>query len=103
MKTSLLKYLLLIFFTLLVGCQKDNETFSDLIIEEQISFSIDFKDWQKTLSPEEHTILSYLIQGFKASKIAEILQLSYQTVKIIISKLKQMFLDYFRLEEFAYP
>ena len=72
-------------------------------VEEQISFSIDFKDWQKTLSPEEHTILSYLIQGFKASKIAEILQLSYQTVKIIISKLKQMFLDYFRLEEFAYP
>ena len=72
-------------------------------VEEQLSFSIDFKDWQKTLSPEEHTILSYLIQGFKASNIAEILKLSYQTVKHIISNLKQMFLDYFRLEEFAYP
>ena len=56
--------------------------------EEQISFSIDFKHWQKTLSPEEKAILSHLMQGYNASKIAEILQLSYRTVKTIISKLK---------------
>jgi hypothetical protein len=71
-------------------------------LEEQISFDIDFKDWQQTLTSAENKVLSHLIQGFKASKIAEILQLTYHSVKTIISKIKQMFLDYFRLE-FAYP
>jgi hypothetical protein len=43
MKASLLKYLLLIYFTLLVGCQKDNKTASDLIIGKW--------DWIKSVSP----------------------------------------------------
>ena len=43
MKTNLLKYLLLTFITLLVGCQKDNETASDLIIGKW--------DWKKSVSP----------------------------------------------------
>jgi ATP/maltotriose-dependent transcriptional regulator MalT len=72
-------------------------------VENQLTFNIDFKDWQQTLTKEEKTILSHLMQGYKASKIAEILKLSYHTVKTIISKLKKAFLDYFRLEEFAYP
>jgi len=72
-------------------------------VENQISFQIDFKDWQQTLTPQEKTILSHLMQGYKAKDIAEILQLTYQTVRTIILKLKQLFLDYFRLEEFAYP
>jgi len=73
------------------------------VVENQLTFSIDFKDWQKTLTSKENSVLSHLMQGYKASKIAEILQLTYHTVKTIISKLKEAFLDYFRLEEFAYP
>ena len=72
-------------------------------VENQISFQIDFKDWQQTLTKQEKTILSHLMQGYKAKDIADILQLTYQTVRTIIIKLKQLFLDYFRLEEFAYP
>ncbi len=72
-------------------------------VEEQISFNIDFKDWQQTLTKQEKTILSHLMQGYKAKDIADILQLTYQAVRTIISKLKQMFLEYFSLEEFAYP
>jgi len=72
-------------------------------VEEQFSFNVDFKDWQQTLTTQEKTILSHLMQGYKAKDIAEILQLTYQTVRTIILKLKQLFLDYFRLEEFAYP
>jgi hypothetical protein len=72
-------------------------------VENQISFQIDFKDWQQTLTQQEKTILSHLMQGYKAKDIAEILQLSYQTIRQIIKHLKEMFLDYFRLEEFAYP
>lgn len=68
-------------------------------VENQISFQIDFKDWQNTLTKQEKTILSHLMQGYKAKQIAEILQLSYQTVRTIIIKLKQMFLNYFRPEE----
>ena len=72
-------------------------------VEETLSFNIDFKEWQRTLTNEQNQILSHLMQRYKASKIAEILKLTYHTVKTIISKLKQTFLDYFRLEEFAYP
>ena len=72
-------------------------------VEEQISFQIDFKDWQQTLTKQEKTILSYLMQGYKAKDIADILQLTYQSIRQIIKHLKEMFLDYFRLEEFAYP
>ncbi|MEB2296498.1 MAG: hypothetical protein OZ930_08255 [Ignavibacteria bacterium] len=72
-------------------------------VEEQFSFNVDFKDWQETLSTQEHSILTHLIQGYKAKDIAEILHTTYQAVRTIISKLKQMFLEYFRLEEFAYP
>ncbi len=43
MKTSLLKYLLLTLFTLLVGFQKDKETVSDPIIGKW--------DWIKSVSP----------------------------------------------------
>jgi hypothetical protein len=43
MTTNHLKYLLLTFFTLLVGCQKDNETVSELIIGKW--------DWVKSVSP----------------------------------------------------
>jgi hypothetical protein len=80
-----------------------NKPRSKEMIEAHLSFNIDFKDWQKTLSTQEHTILTHLIQGYKAKDIAEILHTTYQAVRTIISKLKQMFLEYFRLEEFAYP
>ena len=79
------------------------KTWSRDAVENQISFQIDFKDWQQTLTTQEKTILSHLMQGYKAKDIAEILQLTYQTIRTIISKLKQKFLEYFRLEEFAYP
>jgi len=65
-------------------------------VENQISFQIDFKDWQQTLTNEEKNILSHLMQGYKAKDISDILQLSYQTVRTIIIKIKQLFLNYFR-------
>jgi len=79
------------------------KTWNKQAVEEQISFQIDFKDWQKTLSTQEHTILTHLIEGYKASKIAELLQLTYTTVKQIINKLKEKFLEYFRPEVLAFP
>jgi len=72
-------------------------------VEETLSFNIDFKDWQQTLTKEEKNILSHLMQGYQIKQIAEILKLSYHTVKQIIKQLKEAFLNYFRLEEFAYP
>jgi hypothetical protein len=72
-------------------------------VEEQFSFNVDFKDWQNSLTKEEKTILSHLIQGYKAKQIAEILQLAYRTVQSIIKKIKEAFLNYFRPEVVAIP
>ena len=79
------------------------KTWKKEAVEEYFSFNIDFKDWQHTLSTQEHTILTHLIEGYKASKIAELLQLTYTTVKQIIKKLKEKFLEYFRPEVLAFP
>jgi hypothetical protein len=80
-----------------------NKPWKKEAVEEQLSFNVDFKEWQKTLSTQEHTILTHLMQGYKAKDIADILSLTYTTIRQIIKHLKEMFLDYFRLEEFAYP
>jgi hypothetical protein len=72
-------------------------------VENQISFQIDFKSWQNTLSTQEHTILTHLIEGYKASNIADILHLTYATVKQIIKTLKDKFLEYFQPEVLAFP
>jgi len=72
-------------------------------VESQLSFNIDFKDWQQTLTKQQKNILSHLMQGYKAKDISDILQLNYNSIRQIIKHLKQLFLEYFRLEEFAYP
>ena len=72
-------------------------------VEEQFSFNVDFKDWQNSLTKEEKTILSHLMQGYQITQIAEILQLTYHTIQSIIKKLKEAFLNYFRPEVFAIP
>lgn len=78
-------------------------TWNKSAVEEQFSFNVDFKNWQETLSTQEHTILTHLIEGYKASKIAELLHLTYATVKQIIKSLKDKFLEYFRPEVLAFP
>ena len=72
-------------------------------VEEQFSFNVDFKNWQTTLTTNEHTILTHLIEGYSVKQIAEVLCLTYTKVKQIIKNLKEKFLEYFCLEEFAYP
>ena len=80
-----------------------NKPWNKEAVEEQFSFNVDFKDWQQTLTTQEKTILSHLMQGYKAKQIAEILQLTYHSIMQIIKKLKEKFLEYFRLGKFAYP
>lgn len=78
-------------------------TWNKQAVEEQFSFNVDFKDWQQTLSIQEHTILTHLMEGYPVKQIAESLHLTYTIVKQIIKTIKEKFLEYFRLEEFAYP
>ena len=79
------------------------KTWKKEAVEEQISFQIDFKDWQQTLTKQEKTILSHLMQGLNAIDIAKILQLSYSNISQVIKQLKQKFLEYFSLAEYALP
>jgi len=79
------------------------KTWKKEAVEEQISFQIDFKDWQNTLTKQEKTILSHLMKGLNAIDIAEILQLSYSYIRQVIKQLKQKFLEYFSLAEYALP
>ena len=44
-------------------------------VEEQLSFQIDFKDWQKTLDKIQRKVLNYLIEGFSVKIISEMLKI----------------------------
>lgn len=65
-------------------------------VEEQILFNIDFKDWQKTLDELQRKILDYLMQGFNAKNISEMLKITYAKAVYLIRDLKTAFLNYFQ-------
>ena len=69
------------------------------VVEEQISFAIDFKGWQQTLGELEKKVLNYLMQGFKIKDISEMLKVTYVRVKNLIRDLKISFLNYFQSNE----
>ena len=79
------------------------KTWKKEAVEEHLSFNIDFKDWQRTLTNEEKNILTHLMQGYKAKDISDILQLNYNSIRQIIILLKEKFLEYFSLAEYALP
>jgi len=65
------------------------------MIEEQLSFEIDFKDWKATLDDLQKKILDYLMQGFSAKNISEMMSMGYSKVVNLIRGLKVAFLNYF--------
>jgi hypothetical protein len=67
-------------------------------IEANIVFSVDYKDWLKKLNCTHKKILDYLIQGFKASKIAEMIHANINLVKKVIKELKELFIEYFEIK-----
>ena len=72
------------------------------MVEQQISFNIDFKDWQQTLGELEKKILNYLMQGFKIKDISEMLKMTYARVKNLIRDMKISFLNFFAEPDEAY-
>jgi len=66
-------------------------------IEANLAFSVDFKNWLEKLSDLHKRILDYLIQGFKASKIAEIIKANTDIVRKIIKELKKLFMEFFEI------
>jgi hypothetical protein len=66
-------------------------------VEESISFRIDFSNWQLTLPKIERRILSMLLKGYTATKIADKIKLNYVTVRETIKKMRTAFISYFQL------
>ena len=64
-------------------------------VDEIYSFNIDFQDWIAQLNSLQKQILNYLIQGYKTSKIAEMIRSTSSKVKQIINQLQELFVGYF--------
>ena len=71
-------------------------------VEEQLTFEIDFKDWQRTLGTLEKSILNYLMLGYKIKDISDMLKMTYASVKNLIRSLKISFLNFFAEPNVAY-
>jgi hypothetical protein len=72
-------------------------------IEDEIMFRIDFKDWTATLDDLQKKILDYLMQGFSAKNISEMMSVAYGKVVNLIRNLKIAFLNYFNEPVVALP
>ena len=68
------------------------------IVEANLVFGVDYKDWLKKLSDANKQILDYLIQGFTAPKIATLLHQKTTKVRQIIKELRQYFVQFFQLQ-----
>ena len=67
------------------------------MVEDTVSFNIDFQNLQNKLTRIERKILRLLIDGYSATKISEKLKLTYITVKDIINRMKTAFIQYFHI------
>lgn len=67
-------------------------------VDCSMGFSIDYDSWIEKLSPIQRLVLDMLIQGYKASRIAEKIQMTITSVKKVISELKIQFKRYFQLD-----
>jgi hypothetical protein len=66
-------------------------------VDAVLCFQIDYNDWLKKLTGTQRKVLDLLIQGYKASRIAEKVRLTAAEVKKTISELKNLFIRYFHL------
>ena len=64
-------------------------------VDDTFAFNIDFHDWLAKLNKLQKQILNYLIQGYKTSKIAEMIRSTSSKVKQIINQLQELFVGYF--------
>jgi hypothetical protein len=67
-------------------------------IEANIAFSVDYNSWLEKLSSIHKRILNYLIQGYNASKIAEMIREDTVKVKKIIKELRKLFVEFFEIK-----
>ena len=66
-------------------------------IEANLAFNVDYKEWLETLNKTQKRILDLLIQGFRCSKIAQMIHSTSCKVKQIIMELRQCFVEFFEI------
>ena len=67
------------------------------LVDDNLAFNVDFKSWLEKLSDLQRKVVDLLIQGYKASRIAEKIRLTASKVKNVISQLKVLFVKFFHL------
>jgi DNA-directed RNA polymerase specialized sigma24 family protein len=67
------------------------------IVEANLCFAIDYSDWLKTLNKTQRRIFELLIEGYKCSKIAQMIHSTSVKVKQIIMELRRRFVEFFEI------
>ncbi|MBI2417631.1 MAG: sigma-70 family RNA polymerase sigma factor [Ignavibacteriales bacterium] len=69
------------------------------VVDDSLAFNVDFKSWLEKLNESQRRVLDLLIEGYKASKIAELLKISTQQIRARILELKRSFVRFFHIRE----
>jgi hypothetical protein len=65
------------------------------LVDDALAFNVDYKDWVEQLTSLQKRVLSCLVEGYRASQIAELIHTTAGTVKQVIRQLQELFVEYF--------
>lgn len=73
-------------------------TRSKQIVDDTLAFHVDYHDWIAKLTAMQKRIFQCLVDGYKCSKIAEMLKTSATRVKETINELRLSFIKFFNIQ-----
>jgi hypothetical protein len=73
-------------------------TRSKQLVEDSLSFHVDYENWVTELNRRQKRVLNYLIQGYKGSQIAKMIKTSYDCVRQTIRQIQELFVKYFEIQ-----
>ena len=76
-----------------------NSTRSKQLVDDTLAFHVDYHDWIAKLTALQKRIFQLLADGYKCSKIAEMLKTSAKCVKDAINELRCSFIQYFHIQQ----
>ena len=73
-------------------------TFSSKKIDDTVAFNIDFENYVAQLTALQKKILNFLILGYKAPSISELINVTSTKVRKVIREIQTLFVSFFKVK-----
>jgi hypothetical protein len=74
-----------------------SKSFRKNVVEDNLVFKLDFRDWREKFSETEQRVLSLLIEGYNKLKISKKLKIAYHKINQLVIELRSSFINFFEI------